>query len=297
MNKIIVVLLIFMLSGCNDGDIITTSFDFEGSNLQYCDGGDASLFYKLNASGLEGVALRLTNQQGNFQQTQTIEVNLDENNNFFTYRIFNAEVDGSYFCAEIPPTQPEVVSEFLANSGTAILEIVTQFTDTDGIVEDLTILEDTDGDGLLNYFDFDDDGDNVPTISELDFENADGDNNPLTNPKDTDNDGIPDYLDEDDDGDGILTRYEDLNGDLDPTNDINDPTIGPNYINPKITSFIKIDVFREHNYNYNTNLDLSVENLILNNGEEQINRAFFEMGTLTNIESGVIITLPDFPVN
>lgn len=64
---------------------------------------------------------------------------------------------------------------------------------------------DTDGDGLPDYRDVDDDGDGVPTIEEV----------PLG---DTDNDGTPNYRDADDDGDNIPTALErrDTNGDGTP---------------------------------------------------------------------------------
>ncbi|HMC01940.1 MAG TPA: hypothetical protein VKN14_12965, partial [Flavobacteriaceae bacterium] len=41
-----------------------------------------------------------------------------------------------------------------------------------------------------------------------------------TTDDDTDDNDIPDFFDPDDDGDGVLTRYEDIDGDGDPTNDI-----------------------------------------------------------------------------
>lgn len=65
---------------------------------------------------------------------------------------------------------------------------------------------DTDGDGLIDALDSDDDGDGVPTSTEL-AEN------------DTDGDGIGDFLDPDDDGDGILTADESGDSDGDGTPD------------------------------------------------------------------------------
>ena len=60
------------------------------------------------------------------------------------------------------------------------------------------------------------------------FEDLNGDND-LTN-DDTDGDGIPNLYDTDDDGDGILTRDEDANGDGDPTNDDTDNDGIPDYL-------------------------------------------------------------------
>ncbi len=60
------------------------------------------------------------------------------------------------------------------------------------------------------------------------FEDLNGDNN-FTN-DDTDGDGIYNYLDDDDDGDGVLTIDEDANGDGDPTNDDADNDGTPDYL-------------------------------------------------------------------
>ncbi|MGE0791312.1 MAG: hypothetical protein AB7S26_36900 [Sandaracinaceae bacterium] len=86
-------------------------------------------------------------------------------------------------------------------------------TDMDGLLDsrecpppanprtDPTMCPDTDGDGHPDFDDPDDDGDSIPTATELGTGGA-------TTPMDTDGDGIPDYLDEDDDNDTIPTRDE-----------------------------------------------------------------------------------------
>ena len=285
----------FFFTSCDDGEIITTSFDFPETNLQFCGGPGGYLFYKTNDAGTESISLLLGNANELFQSSDTLATTLNGTSNIVNYRIYNDVVDGTYFCSEVPPTTPQVVTEYIASSGTAVLYINTTLFDNDNLDENeegLTI--DTDNDGLLNYYDFDDDGDNVPTILELDTENADGDNNPLTNPKDTDNDGIPDYLDEDDDGDGILTRYEDADGDLDSTNDITDPSVGADYLNPAVANSNPIDEYREHEFNYTSDIILILENFILINGEEEINRERFPMGTIDAIETGVQTVVPVF---
>ena len=91
---------------------------------------------------------------------------------------------------------------------------------------------DTDGDGLDNQTERDlgldpdagdTDGDGVPDGTEV------GD---PADPTDTDDDGQIDALDLDDDGDGILTAFEDLDGDGDPTNDDTDGDGTPDYLDP-----------------------------------------------------------------
>lgn len=71
---------------------------------------------------------------------------------------------------------------------------------SDGFEATATSAPNTDGDGLIDILDPDDDGDGVPTRSELGLENGDGDPSDAAN---SDHDGAPDYLDADADDDGV----------------------------------------------------------------------------------------------
>jgi len=299
MSKIMRLVFLGILSmlltvGCDDGDIIVNTFDFDGTDLQNCGNADAYLFYKINVNGNESLSLKLAQGEDIFFQEDTLNVTLNSSSNVVNYRIFNGEVTNAYFCDNVPPTEPSVNIEYIANNGTATLIVSTTRDDNDGLSTELEgMVNDTDGDGLLDYFDFDDDGDNVPTLQELDTANEDGDNNPLTNPKDTDGDGIADHLDPDDDGDGVLTRYE-SSGDLDPTNDITDTTVGPDYINAAVAIETVIDAYRSHSYDFISDAALTLHDLVLVNGEEQIIKQFFDMGTVDEILQGTITLNPDF---
>jgi len=81
---------------------------------------------------------------------------------------------------------------------------------------------------LLQYQVDDHDNDGVPSY--IDDYNMNLD----VNDEDTDEDEIPDYFDVDDDGDGVLTIFEDIDGDGDPTNDIGANGI-PKYLDPEET--------------------------------------------------------------
>ena len=285
--------LLFCIA-CDDGDIIVNTFDFDGTELQDCGDADGYLFYKINVNGNESLSLKLAQGDDVFFQDDTLNIVLNATSNVVNYRIFDAQVTNAYFCDNVPPTEPNVNIEYIANNGTGVLIVSTTRDDNDGLSTELEgMVNDTDGDGLLDFFDFDDDGDNVPTLLELDTEDADGDNNPLTNPKDTDGDGIPDHLDPDDDGDGVLTRYE-SSGDLDPTNDITDTTVGPDYINPAVAIETVVDAYRSHSYDFISDAALTLHDLVLINGEEQIIKEFFDMGNVDEIINGTITTTPDF---
>jgi hypothetical protein len=287
-------LLSILFIGCNDGDVIVTTFNFDNTDLQFCTGSGTYLFFKLNDGETESLSLLFQGDSDIFITSDTTNIVLDGASNYVTYRIFSSEVASSYFCNEVPPTSPQVTSEYLGNSGTGELITIASYDDLDGIDAEDEGLLDSDEDGILNYFDFDDDGDNVPTLLELDTENADGDNNPLTNPKDTDGDSIPDYLDDDDDGDGVLTRYEDADMNLDPSDDIDDVTVGPNFLNPNISNSFVIDAYREHFFDFSTNVLLKINNLVLTNGSEQIIYETLDFGSIIGIQSGTLLTTPSF---
>jgi hypothetical protein len=294
MKKYFAILLFSVLISCNDGDVILTTFDFDESALQFCGGPGGYLFFKINQVGSESLSVRLGSNEQLFLESDTLDISLDGTSNYVNYRIFSEQVDSDYFCNAVPPTSPNVSDEYVAESGIVNLITITELNDNDGLGANVEGTQDSDGDGLLDYFDFDDDGDNVPTLLELDTANTDGDNNPLTNPKDTDGDGIPDYLDEDDDNDGVLTRYEDSNGDLDPTNDIGDINVGGNYLNPDISDSTILDLYREHNYDFSSDVKVKLKNLVLISGDEQITKETITMGTYENIISGTFVITPSF---
>jgi len=256
---------------CDDGDIIVTTFDFdEDAVLVACREvnqiGEISdqpitLLYTTNTEPNESLSLTLSGSQftGKFSgvgEQDSLIVNLDQSNKL-VYRTYDAPINGSdYFCNDIPPSQPEVLEEYITtNGGQIIFNItITAQDDEDGIPaeqEDLNgngnyFDDDTDNDGIPNFLDIDDDNDNVLTLNELGSDLAND------NYLDTDGDGIPDYLDEDDDNDGIITRYEDLNANnntsdpqefiLNPADDDSNGNGIPNYLDPQDTLSETIDV-------------------------------------------------------
>jgi len=283
--------LVFFTS-CNDGDIIVTEFNFAPENLDNCGiPGDYVFFNINNSSSAESISLQLGTTEILFLESGTEEYVLDGNSNIVNYRKYSGDVSSDYFCSNIPPTTPEVTIEYIGESGIAELTTIATKDDEDGKEEDPNSNLNTDGDSLLDYFDDDDDGDNVPTVVELGSDYLDGTNE---NPLDTDGDGIFNYLDDDDDGDGILTRYEDANGDLDPTNDITDSAVGPNYLNPAVTDSNIIDQYRVHSFKLVSDISLLIRNLILVNGEEQITQETMILGNKSDVINTTFSLTPDF---
>ena len=192
-NFFFISILLSLFTSCNDGDIIVTDFNFEASNLNNCGAPGAYIFYNINnSSSAESISLILETSDVLFLESGTKQYVLNGTTYVVNYRKYNDDITDAYFCSNIPPTTPNVTIEYLGASGVAILTTMTTKDDEDGITEDSTSDLDSDNDGLLNYFDNDDDGDNVPTVNELGVEFLAGNNE---FPLDTDNDGIYDYLD------------------------------------------------------------------------------------------------------
>ena len=305
---LLILSLLVFTTACDDGDIIVTTFDFDEIQLENCGEPRDYVFYKINNSNLESISLVLGTTDEIYLSTQDRTYALNGTSNFVNYRTYSAEVGPEFFCSNVTPSTPEIVNDFAGNSGDALLEVIAVNDDNDGIALENELDEldedgdgdpftnplDTDGDGLPNYIDFDDDGDNVPTANELDTENADGDDNPYTNPKDTDNDGIPDYLDPDDDGDGILTRNEDTNANLDPTDDVTDPAVGPDFLNPDVAIETIVEAYRSHTFTLTTSVTVTLLDLVLTNGSEELIRESLFLGTIDNAFNATFLVEPVF---
>ena len=285
-------ILLSLFSSCNDGDIIVTDFNFEASNLNNCGGPGAYVFYNINNSLFaESISLVLETSDILFLESGTVEYVLNGMTYAVNYRKYDNDITDDYFCSNIPPTTPSVTIEFLGASGIAVLTTIVTKNDEDGIEEDSTSNLDTDNDGLLNYFDNDDDGDNVPTLNELGSEFLTGNNE---FPLDTDNDGIYDYLDNDDDDDAILTRYEDANADLDPTNDFTDTNSDPDYLIATIAQSTIIDQYRIHSFQLTSDIELVINNLVLVNGSEEIIKETMVLGNKSGVINEAVALVPDF---
>lgn len=296
MTKItlIIACLAFLIS-CNDGDVLVTELHFP-ETLQSCTGNEDLIIYTIKETPNESLSLRLpiANQAYfttvNEEATATTETTELTSTYTFNYRSYSGD-PSNIFCNSLPPTTPEITNNYVATDGTVEFTTTLIEDDNDGIpanLEDdntdgdnnhLTNPRDTDNDGVYDYLDSDDDGDNVPTIDENPDPNGDGD---LSDAQDTDNDGTPDYLDDDDDDDGTITRYEDTNGDNDPTTDITDPTIGHDYLNDQITTQVVSDVYRDHtkNENYNCIISISDTTLINSTTLEEIIYENYPLGTV-----------------
>ncbi|GAA4810507.1 hypothetical protein GCM10023330_17000 [Litoribaculum gwangyangense] len=245
---------------CDDGDIITVELDF-GETFSACEGVNDLVLYKTKKDPSESLSVLIPN----YSLDELLELNTDTPKSATLYYRTYSETNlpNNLFCNEIPPNVNIISNN--ESSVTAIINTTLVEDDNDGI---LAILEDingngnledddTDGDGLPNYIDADDDGDNILTRDENPDTNNDGN---LSDAQDTDGDGTPDYLDDDDDGDMVKTRDEEnASQDNNPANDITNPDVGADFLNPDISTTQPATGFRQHSISrtYTVNISLN----------------------------------------
>jgi len=144
MKKNIFVLLLITMIACDDGDLAIETVDFDSITLvQSCNDVSptlANLLFKINATEaliLELPALAIQNEVGT-----DVEFNVSASGSTrITYRIFSATVTNAYFCDDIPPTEPVVINEVIAEAGSVFITTVLDADSDDSRNTDLSINE------------------------------------------------------------------------------------------------------------------------------------------------------------
>lgn len=109
-------LLVLSLNGCDDGDLILETIDFNDATTQSCS--TNNVLYRLN----EKEALLLEIPKTIFKNEPTpadepIEVSIGGDNRVI-YRFYNGVVATDNICETIPPATPNVVDQWTAAGGT-----------------------------------------------------------------------------------------------------------------------------------------------------------------------------------
>lgn len=290
----VIILSLFFVSSCNDGDVITVEFNFDDTFLQ-CNGVSDLVFYKTKKDPSESLSLlikKFTLEQVLSFKGKDTTITKTGTFNYRTYS--NATLPSGLFCNDVPSSEIKIVNDYQSASDvTAIITVTFTEDDNDGVpaeLEDvngdgkLTIEDDTDKDGIPNYKDTDDDGDNILTKDENPDPNGDG---ILDDAQDTDGDGIPDYLDDDDDGDGVLTRDEEnISQDQNPVNDVTNSDIGPDYLNPDVKTTVAATAYIKNTYSQTYVVTLNIENIALRN----ISQDLLYFGTLEDSSLSKTVT-------
>jgi hypothetical protein len=116
-----VLVCLFTLNGCNDGDLVLETISFEDATTQSCT--TNNILYKLK----EKEALLLEIPKSYFVNEPTAvgfptEITIDGNNRV-VYRFYNGTVAADNICETIPPANPSVSDQWTAAGGT--IQIIT----------------------------------------------------------------------------------------------------------------------------------------------------------------------------
>lgn len=131
MKKLFILLLLLSVLGCDDGDLQIAGIDFDAAAVDFCDSpltSETTLFFKLN----EQEALVLELQAGLLQPEATTEPlsSAIPGQSQVTYRTFTDAINRSYFCASIPPRDPDVLLDVTAAAGEVLVSTVRNEVDT-----------------------------------------------------------------------------------------------------------------------------------------------------------------------
>jgi hypothetical protein len=117
MKKLLFLFLALTLHGCNDGDFDVPSFIFT-EKVTSC---GSYVLYVANTNSTEVLVITLPSTAlGTEPKTQSLPVSETLS---VTYRIFDVGIGTNYFCQPIPPSEPKIVKELIADGGT--INIIT----------------------------------------------------------------------------------------------------------------------------------------------------------------------------
>lgn len=139
MKKIFFLLLLsFICSSCDDGEITLESFNFENEDIQECS--TNNLIFKTKNDELLLVSLPESVYTTAFANTPTNDIPRSVTiggENKIIYRKYTATVSNTTVCATIPVSSPTVVKEWNATGGTISIE-TNEVTDSNNTVTGYT---------------------------------------------------------------------------------------------------------------------------------------------------------------
>ena len=282
-------IIIVLLTSCDDGDIIQVQLDFD-KNLDLCEIETTDqnsntiskfIFYDTKTNPNQSLSLVIPNSPANQTMFNPISsgfsqnISIDGNSTLFNYRSYNGN-PSDIICSIIQPGNIIITEDYESSSGNANFLSTFVDDDNDGVPSNLEENLDTDNDGIPNYIDNDDDGDNILTINENPDPNNDGD---LSDAQDTDGDSIPDYLDNDDDDDGTLTINEDENANGNLFDDIANGSSIPRFLDQNFSNFYSTIIINQNQYFRTVTITITLTNINIS----ILSADTFSLGTYENI--------------
>ncbi len=123
-----------ILSGCDDGDLTQTSFDFNDSFANACGDNENNFFiYKTTENKVLILKISPNNFQNLVNEDNPFVLNINNSSNALIYRSYNGNVTNNTICNDIPPATPTVTDEKAALGGE--VTIITTATKTSNETE------------------------------------------------------------------------------------------------------------------------------------------------------------------
>ncbi len=131
MQRSLLLLLSCLILSCDDGDLQIEIIDFDSASIDFCEtttDTSSTFFFKLNPTE----ALILDLQSGILQNevSDSTIVSTVPGQSQVTYRTFDGDVSKNYFCDQLPPADPTVLEEILAEGGEVFVTTVQSVNDT-----------------------------------------------------------------------------------------------------------------------------------------------------------------------
>lgn len=123
------VLLAFLLNGCDDGDLTVDTIDFDNVTAASCDPTTNTLIYKLKTQ--ESLLLQLPQANGIVNDPNVYIYDIDNNQYRVVYRAYDGKVETTNICGAIPPRTPNVTEEWLGKTGKIVITTTQIATDPD----------------------------------------------------------------------------------------------------------------------------------------------------------------------
>lgn len=132
MKKLIAFLLCISILSCDDGDIDIPAFEFEDTVYNCAVRSNNYTLFRLGIA--EGIILTLPESNFKEEETEeTIKIPITDTN--VIYRTFSDEVSSAYFCSDIPPTEPTILSNWTGVSGASNFILIDTFEELNDLDE------------------------------------------------------------------------------------------------------------------------------------------------------------------
>lgn len=126
---------VFLIAGCDDGDIEFRTFDFTGETVSTC--ADNNIYFKINESEVLILAIdpetlinEVTLNEDGVEEPRIIAIT-PGGATTLTYRRYDSAITSSLLCANPVPASPGVVEEWI---GDGSLSVTTKEIEEDGIL-------------------------------------------------------------------------------------------------------------------------------------------------------------------